>query len=571
LLVHDVKAKKVAKEVEPIASAIWYPLWDSGVKLGHAVRRIDEQLDLASTDLDSATALVSARPLAGDEELAAHVITQGLHLWRTNRTHHLGELRRRVRGRQDAAGDVAYRLEPDLKDGHGGLRDVQSLWWAEAAGLDLIAEDLIELDRSYDMLLRARVALHLATGRAGDVLRLEDQDAAAGVGGWRDADDMMADVAAAGRTIAWLCDENWGRAVETVTGEPDRAVAPGVIVRDGEIELASNADPAADGTLVLKTAVAAARHQSRIGRATLDRLHDEVVEWEGNWPVGATDDLIALLLEGHRAIPVLESLDQRNLVARLLPEWAPVRSRPQRNAYHRFTVDRHLWEPRPTRRRSPDRCRVPTCSCSGRCSTTSARAIPAITPRSGWTSCVESVRRLGLVPADVDILVTMVEQHLLLPDVAMRRDLTDPVTIEQVADAVGTVEVLDLLHALTEADSLATGPSAWGDWKEELVTELAARVRHVLGGGDVSEVTWRLFPDAETLAVMAAGEVHRRASVTSSPWSVRTLPEPSAGSPACCRCTGSTWSPPGRTPTRAEHGSVAVPHRRAPGGSTGAP
>jgi [protein-PII] uridylyltransferase len=72
---------------------------------------------------------------------------------------------------------------------------------------------------------------------------------------------------------------------------------------------------------------------------------------------------------------------------------------------------------------------------------------------------------------------------------------------------VGTVEVLDLLHALTEADSLATGPSAWGDWKEGLVNELAARVRHVLGGGDVAEVTWRLFPDAETLAIMAAGEL----------------------------------------------------------------
>ena len=102
----------------------------------------------------------------------------------------------------------------------------------------------------------------------------------------------------------------------------------------------------------------------------------------------------------------------------------------------------------------------------------------------------------------------MVEQHLLLPDVAMRRDLTDPATIQQVAGAVGTVEVLDLLHALTEADSLATGPSAWGDWKEGLVNELAARVRHVLGGGDVAEVTWRLFPDADTLAVMAAGELH---------------------------------------------------------------
>jgi len=507
LLVHDVKPKKVEKEVEPIASAIWYPLWDSGVKLGHAVRRIDEQLDLAATDLDSATALVTARPLAGDDELAAQVVEQGLALWRRNRDRHLAELRDRVRVRQESAGDVAYRLEPDLKDGHGGLRDVQSLWWAEAAGLHLIAEDLIELDHAYDVLLRARVALHLATGRSGDVLRLEDQDAAADAGGWSDADDLMADVAAAGRAIAWLCDENWGRAVEPVESEPDRAVAPGVVLRNGEIELAADADPAADATLVLQTAVAAARHQCRIDRATLDRLHDDVEGWPGTWPVGATDELIALLLEGHRAIPVLESLDQRDLISRLLPEWAPVRSRPQRNAYHRFTVDRHLWEAAANAAALAHRVTRPDLLVLGALLHDLGKGYPGDHTEVGMDLVRVVGPKLGLVPADVEVLVTMVEQHLLLPDVAMRRDLTDPATIEQVAEAVGTVEVLDLLHALTEADSLATGPSAWGDWKEGLVTELVARVRHVLGGGDVAEVTWRLFPDAETLAVMAGGEV----------------------------------------------------------------
>ena len=508
LLVHDVKPKKVAKEIEPFASAIWYPLWDSGVKLGHAVRRIDEQLELAATDLDSATAIVTARPLAGDDDLAGQIVEQGLAVWRRNRVRHLAELRRRVRVRQESAGDVAYRLEPDLKDGHGGLRDVQSLWWAEAAGLHLIAEDVIELDRSYDVLMRARVALHLATGRVGDVLRLEDQDAAAAVGGWNDADDLMADVAAAGRAIAWLCDENWGRAVESVKVVPDRAVAPGVILRGGEITLAADADPAADATLVLQTAVAAARHQCRIDRATLDRLHNDVEGWPGTWPVGATDDLIALLLEGHRAIPVLESLDQRDLIARLLPEWAPVRSRPQRNAYHRFTVDRHLWEAAANASELVHRVTRPDLLVLGALLHDLGKGYPGDHTDVGMDLVRRVGPKLGLAPADVEILVTMVEQHLLLPDVAMRRDLTDPATIEHVAAAVGTVEVLDLLHALTEADSLATGPSAWGEWKDGLVTELVARVRHVLGGGDVAEVTWRLFPDAETLAVMAGGEVN---------------------------------------------------------------
>jgi len=507
LLVHDVRTKKVAKDIEPTASALWYPLWDSGVKLGHAVRRLDEQLTLAKTDLDSATALITARPLAGDDRLAEEVVRQGRELWSKSGSRFLAELRDRVRVREESAGDVAYLLEPDLKDGHGGLRDVQSLWWAQEAGLDLRAEDLIDLDHCYDVLLRARVALHRSTGRPGEVLRLEDQDGAAEVGGWTDADHMMTDVAAAGRTVAWLCEENWGRVATSRRLPEDSAVAPGVVLRAGEIELAPGADPRVDSTLVLQTAIAAARHGARIGRSTLDRLHDDAEGWPGAWPVGATDDLIALLLEGHRAVPVLESLDQRDLIARLLPEWAPVRSKPQRNAYHRFTVDRHLWEAAANASELVDRVSRPDLLVLGALFHDLGKGYPGDHTVVGMELIRSIGPKLGLAQADVDVLVALVEHHLLLPDVAMRRDLTDEATIKQVASSVGTVEVLDLLHALTEADSLATGPSAWGDWKEGLVAELVARVRHVLGGGDVAEVTWRLFPDAETLAAMAAGEL----------------------------------------------------------------
>ncbi len=506
LLVHDVKSRKVAREIEPLASALWYPLWDAGVKLGHAVRRIDEQLDLAGDDLDSATALLTARPLAGDDDLATHLVERSLSQWRGNADRHLAELRQRVRVRQQTAGDVAYLLEPDLKDGHGGLRDVQSLWWAREAGLALIPEDVIDLDHAYEALLRARVALHLATGRAGDVLRLEDQDAAAAVGAWADADLLMADVATAGRAIAWLCDENWGRAVATAAGRPARPVAPGVAIIDGEVELTADANPGADATLVLQTAVAAARHGCRIGRASLTRLADDVAGWSGPWPVGARDDLVALLLEGHRAIPVLETLDQRDLITRLLPEWAPVRSKPQRNAYHQYTVDRHLWEAAANASELVDRVGRPDLLVLGALLHDIGKGLPGDHTDVGMDLVRVIGPKLGLGPDDVDVLVTMVEHHLLLPDVAVRRDLADPATIQLVADAVGSVEVLELLYALTEADSLATGPSAWGEWKAELVADLASRVRHVLGGGDVAEVAWRLFPDAGTLALMAAGE-----------------------------------------------------------------
>jgi [protein-PII] uridylyltransferase len=112
--------------------------------------------------------------------------------------------------------------------------------------------------------------------------------------------------------------------------------------------------------------------------------------------------------------------------------------------------------------------------------------------------------RMGFAPDDVAVLVAMVEHHLLLPDVATRRDLDDPEVIHWVADSVGSTLLLELLHALTEADSQATGPAAWGPWKQELVDLLVRRVEHVLEGGEVGDVT-DAFPNDEQRALVTSG------------------------------------------------------------------
>lgn len=502
LLVHE----STASRVEELASAIWYPLWNAGLKVGHAVRTLDEQNNLSRNDLDTATSLLTARHVAGDQKLAAAVVEMGSANWHKKRKKWLAELQGRVRERQLEAGEVAYTLEPDLKNGHGGLRDAQSLWWAAAAGLSLPGDDLIDLTESYETLLTARVALHRAIVRPGETLRLEDQDAVARQAGLTDADALMAEVAAAARRIAWIADEAWGRVGRSIKGSVER-IAPGVELVDGEVELAHGADPVADPTLVLKAAVAAARRRTRIGRRSLDLLAAEVRPWPDTWPVGATDELVALLLEGHDAIPVLEALDQRGLFSRLLPEWEPVRSRPQRNAYHRFTVDRHLWEAAANAARLANQVGRPDLLVMGALFHDLGKGYPGDHTEVGMVLVREIAPRLGFSPAGVDILVAMVEHHLLLPDVAVRRDLSDDATISFVAEKVKSREVLELLHALTEADSKATGPSAWNSWKEELVRDLVARTRHLLEGGDVAELTWRLFPDEATLTKMAAGDV----------------------------------------------------------------
>ena len=504
-----VMIHKTKQNMEQVASAVWYPIWDAGLKLGHGVRNLDDHLALARDDLDTATALLTARPVAGHLPLGEEVVEAGLKIWQKRRKKWLRELRERVRQRQANAGDVAYILEPDLKDGHGGLRDCQSLWWAEHAGLKLSAADDAALNECYDVLLTARVALHRATGRPGDTLRLEDQDAAAQAARADDADAFMADIAAAARTIAWIGDEAWGR-VDKSTGGIPREVAPGVMLLDGEVELAVDADLAVDPTYMLRIATAAARHGVRIGRRSLDRLATESPPWPARWPAGAVDKLVALLLEGHAAIPVIEALDQKGLISQMLPEWDPVRSRPQRNAYHRFTVDRHLWETAANSADVRDMVSRPDLLVLGALFHDIGKGYPGDHTEAGMVVMQGLGPRLGLSEHDTGVIIQMIEHHLLLPDVAVRRDLSDPATITLVADTVGTIEVLELLHALTIADSLATGPSAWGGWKEELVGDLVQRVRHVMGGGAVSEATWTLFPDADTVGLMATGEPHVR-------------------------------------------------------------
>jgi [protein-PII] uridylyltransferase len=497
--------------IEATASALWYPIWDAGLKLGHAVRTVRQALNMARDDLDVGTALVTSRWLAGDAAMAQDVIDRARSAWRRRGEARLAELRRRVEQRHRTAGDVGFLLEPDLKEGRGGLRDVHALRWASEAGLILNDDDVRALERAHEVLTTVRVELHRHAGRAGEVLHLQDQDAVAAAAGFVDADALMFEVAAAARTVAWIADDVWARLVRLGL-DPDRApvgparpVATGVVLRDGEIHLDDTVDPAVDPTLALRVATAAARHQVPIDRASLERLNQRTRRYPDPWPPGAVDDLVALLLAGQASLAAFDALDQMNLLVRILPEWGPVRSRPQRNAYHRYTVDRHLWQAAANAAALVDRVTRPDLLVLGALLHDLGKGYPGDHTEVG----IDLVRvigpRLGLPPDDVEVLEAMVRHHLLLPDVATRRDLSDDATITGVAQAVGSEKVLDLLHALTEADSLATGPAAWGDWKAGLVRALVERVRHVLGGGDVREVAWRLFPSATVLELMGQG------------------------------------------------------------------
>ncbi|MDP9101506.1 MAG: HD domain-containing protein, partial [Actinomycetota bacterium] len=214
----------------------------------------------------------------------------------------------------------------------------------------------------------------------------------------------------------------------------------------------------------------------------LERLRSECPPIPEPWPRPALDTLVALLGAGPGAIAVLESLDQCGLLVRLLPEWSRVRSKPQRNSYHRFTVDRHLVEAAVAAAGLTRRVARPDLLLLGAFLHDIGKGWPGDHTSAGMTVVADMGPRLGLPPEDVATLVAMVRHHLLLPDAATRRDLTDPATARAVADEVGSAQVLELLHALTEADSAATGPAAWSAWKATLIAELVGRTSALLSG-----------------------------------------------------------------------------------------
>jgi [protein-PII] uridylyltransferase len=503
-LLHDRRA-----DVAAVAERLWYPIWDAGLKLGHAVRTPKQALSLAGEDLETATAALSTRLVAGDAALAQGLADAALGQWRKRAGRWSSELSATVEQRHRVMGEVAFLLEPDVKEGRGGLRDVSALRWAELARPVLLEGDEEALAEAEAVLLAVRVALHLGSGRASDQLLLERQDDVAAALGIGSADDLMSRVSGAARSVAWTADEVWGRVRSSLTGpfgrvfNRDRRVGPGLVLRDGEVHVDAEADTARDGSLVLRAAAVAAQSRTRIDRPSLDRLAAEAPVLDGPWPAGARQALVDLLATGHAAIPVLETIDQRRLLERVLPEWSHTRSKPQRNAIHRFTVDRHLCEAAANAAALADAVARPDLLLVGAWLHDIGKGLPGDHTEVGMPLVEAIAERMGYGPDDVAVLVDLVRHHLLLAEVATRRDLSDDDVIDAVAAAVGSLGTLELLAALTEADSIATGPSAWGPWKAELVGQLVDRVAHVLRGGVAGEVTGDGFPTPDVAALLA--------------------------------------------------------------------
>ena len=472
-------------DIASIADRIWYPVWDSGAELDHAVRTVPQARRVARADLKVALGLLSARHVAGDPDLTERLRAGALEDWRSAAPARLAELHAAHDERARTSGELAFLLEPDLKEARGGLRDVHAIqavaaaWVAPAPGP--------KVRTAYEQILDARHALHEVTGRRLDRLVLEEQDEVARALGLLDGDVLLRMLAGAARTVAYAVDHAFrqadrlrGRRLRRRQAER-RPLADGVVEQDGEVVLARAADPANDPCLVLRAAAAAAQAGLPLAPRTLDRL-TECPPLPVPWPGAARDSLLALLGAGQGAVGVWEALDTEGLVTALIPDWERVRNRPQRNPLHTFTVDRHLAEAAAHAAALTREVARPDLLLLAALLHDVGKGWPGDHSVTGEVVARDVGRRMGLPAPEVELVASAVRLHLLLPMIATRRDLDDPVTVKQVATTVRSRALLELLHALAIADGLATGPAAWNDWKATLVADLVRRVEAVLDG-----------------------------------------------------------------------------------------
>ena len=337
---------------------------------------------------------------------------------------------------------------------------------------------------------------------------LQDQDEVSAALGYADADELMAAVASAARSVAWTMDAVMHRIHVRSTRRRwrprVREFGHGIEIVDETLRFGEDAAVSEDPVMPLRVAYTAAAEDAFIERDVLDRLAVETPPMPDRWPDEAREVFVDLLLLGYEAIRVIEALDQVDLISRLFPEWTPNRSRPQRNVYHRFTVDRHLLEAAAEAAAIADRVERPDLLVLGGLLHDIGKGYPGDHSEVGVGLARSIATRMGYPPADIETLGVLVRHHLLLPDVASRRDLDAEETIRFVAEQIDSVGTLELLGALTEADSIATSKAAWGGWKAELVKRLVNRTAHFLRTGGTMLTSQ--FPTEEHSELLARGE-----------------------------------------------------------------
>jgi [protein-PII] uridylyltransferase len=519
---------------ESVVEHILMILWDLGQKVGHATRTVDQSIKLAITDMTIRTALLDARPILGDDVLFAELKTRfEKEVMPAHAAFIEAKLAERE-ARHKRVGESRYRVEPNIKEGKGGLRDLHTLHWlakdlsgtmgGESAFLSpvfTVGEQML-FRRCEKFRWTVRCHLHFLRGRAEERLTFDVQPALASRLGYgsrgglrsverfmkhyflvaKDVGDLttflcsgveMQQLKTAPRLAAVLNPLNW-RIRRAVRRQTDFRID------NGRINVADRQVFARDPLNLLRFFVQAERTGSlphpealRLLRQSLRLINSEF----RNDPEANRLFLELLMVKGNPEA-TLRRMNETGVLGRFIPDFGRVVSMMQFNMYHHFTVDEHLIRTVGELARIEHGEHVDELPVA-------SRIFPTIQNRralfvaallhdiakgrkedhsiAGAAIARRLCPRLGLTPAETDTVAWLVEQHLVMSNTAQSRDLGDPKSIRSFADIVQSPERLKLLLLLTVADIRAVGPGTWNGWKGQLLRALYYETEPVLAGG----------------------------------------------------------------------------------------
>ena len=528
-----LRAYKASPHTESVIEYMLYALWDMGLKVGNAFRTPMECVKLAQDDVTIKTSMLDARFICGDEVLANEMMAlfQRESVKGKDAQFIADKLAERD-ARHARTGDARYVVEPNLKEGKGGLRDLQTLYWI---GKHMYGGDSLEevmksgpfTDHEYAVFIRAarflwtvRCHIHFVTGRAEDRLSFDLQPEIAARMGYRDREGQQGverfmkryflvakDVGGLTRILAAKLEADHKKKPEGLrrflpARPPQPLPEPGFMIDTGRISITDDAVMASDPLNMIRLFTLARREQKDIHPAALTALTRNLRGFTE--AVRVLPEARALILDtvlgGKEPGLTLRRMNEAGVLGRAIPEFGSIVAQTQFNMYHHYTVDEHTLRAVETiadLEHGRGDIAPLAHELFGQIENRRALYLSMLLhdtgkgkgdqQEAGMTTSRRACERLGLPGDETDLVVWIVGHHLEMSETAQKRDISDPRTVATFARLVGSLERLRLLYILTVADIKAVGPAVWNAWKGQLLADLYRNTAAALRGGRADE------------------------------------------------------------------------------------
>jgi [protein-PII] uridylyltransferase len=511
---------RIPGNAKTLVEKIFYPMWDIGLDLGHGIRTIRDCIGLAGQKFEVLTSLLDSRFVCGDPGLYFSLMESIQRKVLSKKPERFSRwLEEMNRVRMATFGDASYLLEPNLKEGIGGLRDYHHILWLSKVFFELsVPRDLeytgILSHREYGQLRRdvefiglVRNHLHRLSGRKNDRLTFDFQERIATVLHFQAKDDLLAVEQFLARLHAAMASIKSLYRSFVLTHSPSRRrsrantrtrkLSAFIDAHQGEIRFTSATSIMPNPHLLMEPFewTASLNYPLSLETKRLIREFLYLVDDEFRGSERIRSGFLSILRAAY-AFEALDQMDEVGFLGALVPEFEHVRGRVQFDSYHIYPVGAHLLQTLKNLKGLRLEKNILLLDILSDLPDTEPLLLASLLHDIGKVGRSHARRgamiahgildRMGYGRKPADDVLFLISNHLLLAEVATRRDLNDEKVVVQCARTVGTIERLKMLYLLTWADSKATGPRAWNEWTENLVTELFFKVLHTMEKGELA-------------------------------------------------------------------------------------